>query len=998
MVTNRSAVILPSAAGPNHPSRLIDLGEVLAQRWGLTAQTLESLSGEFDWNCAVHTTDDRRFVAKVTEGDADLPFLHWQHALLDTLANPQASLCAPRLRRSLTGADVEILEVGGFRNLVRLYEWLPGTPVSELPWHSSQLLRQWGALAARLVAALADQTVPPHVRETHDWDVFRTPQLVATQLSSVTDPEHLACVRTILGWYRQLIEPVASELPRTVVHHDLNDFNVLAHKDEYGKQSVAGVIDFTDALHSARVAEVAIAGGYAMLRKADPLAALLDVVEGYRSVAPITDAELKVLFPLAAARLVLNAVTWTHRCRRAKNTAYGLARSQHTWSTLAILTKLAPTFVESALRQRIGAAEDARTRRLKGWLAANPSVHAPFEQALLELDLSVSSHLFDELPPSERSSESTYAIVRRHAGAHVAVGRFLTSRFDRSSRRLTDGGEPATMLLGRDLYPMSGTPVLCPLGGWSEANDRGHVVIRHAPSDGPPFFTSWTGLRRPATGYVAAGSQLGIAGDKPVVVAAFAHLEQAEQQGAGHTAASYVTAWRAACPDPGPLLGLGAPPGDGHSQQWTVEQIARARDRFIARSQRSYYTQPMNLVRGEGVWLYDADGFGYLDAINNVSHVGHCNPRVSEAIARQTRRLNTNSRFVYDGIARYAQRLVETMPEHLSVVFLVCSGSEANDLALRISRQVTGRDDVIVIDGAYHGNTTAVTGISPNRYKGPGGTGSPPATTHEVERPDRYRGRFTYDCDNAGSLYANDVQATAERLCAEGRPPAAFIAESLQGTAGSIVFPDSYLARAFDHARKAGALCISDEVQVGFGRTGETFWCFQAQGASPDIVTMGKPIGNGHPLAAVVTTRDIADAFDTGMKYFNTFGGNPVSCEAGLAVLDEIASRGLQHQAWDVGAYLLSALRGLQDRHTIIGDVRGQGLYLGVELVRSRHTKEPAQYEAHAIAARMKNEGVVIYPTGVFDNVLKIKPPMVFEHSHADILTETLDGVLSDGW
>ena len=243
------------------------------------------------------------------------------------------------------------------------------------------------------------------------------------------------------------------------------------------------------------------------------------------------------------------------------------------------------------------------------------------------------------------------------------------------------------------------------------------------------------------------------------------------------------------------------------------------------------------------------------------------------------------------------------------MVFLVCTGSEANDLALRIARQVTGRTDVMVIDGAYHGNTAAVMGISPNRYKGPGGRGAPP-TTHEVVRPDRYRGPFGADDPEAGRKYAAEVATVAQRLLDEGRPPAAFIAESLMGTAGNIVFPDGYLRGAFEATRAVGGLCISDEVQVGVGRLGSHFWGFQVQGVVPDIVTMGKPLGNGHPIAAVVTTREIADAFDDGVKYFNTFGGNPVSCAIGTTVLDIVQGDGLQDRAAEVGEYFLRSLRG----------------------------------------------------------------------------------------
>jgi 4-aminobutyrate aminotransferase-like enzyme len=376
-----------------------------------------------------------------------------------------------------------------------------------------------------------------------------------------------------------------------------------------------------------------------------------------------------------------------------------------------------------------------------------------------------------------------------------------------------------------------------------------------------------------------------------------------------------------------------------------------------------------------------------------VTHVGHAEPRVTAAATAQMRRLNTNSRFVYQQIATYAEKLVATLPDPLEVVFLVCSGSEANDLALRIARQVTGRRHVVNIDGAYHGNTGVVTGISPNRYKGPGGHGAPP-TTHEVTIPDRYRGRYGYDDPAAGAHYAADAAAVIGRLKADGRLPAAFIAESLMGSAGNIVFPDGYLSGAFAAARAAGALCISDEVQVGVGRLGP-WWGFELGGVVPDIVTMGKPLGNGHPLAAVVTTREIADAFDTGMKYFNTFGGNPVSCAIGEAVLDIVRSDGLREHAMDVGEYFRRSLLQLQDHRPLIGDVRGQGLYIGVELVRDRQTREPATSEAFVVTELMKERGVIVFPNGVHDNVLKIKPPMTFQREHVDFYVEALDTVLS---
>ena len=576
----------------------------------------------------------------------------------------------------------------------------------------------------------------------------------------------------------------------------------------------------------------------------------------------------------------------------------------------------------------------------------------------------------------------------------------------RAARRLPDAEEPATVQVGVRLLVREGEPVRAPLAGDVVRDGiTGPLVLHHRGSAQlwhDDFWTCWWGLD-PVSGSdssIEAGEKLGLvaAGDGHPGLGGNVHVQVLLNEGLldalppAWVRPAEVEMWAAVTADPSPLLGL--PVVQHERPDLDSAAVVALRDRRLARSQRAYYREPPKLVRGRGVWLYDDHGRGYLDAINNVSHVGHAEPRISAAASGQLRKLNTNSRFIYEGIATYAERLVSTLPAPLEVVFLVCTGSEANDLALRIARQVTGRTDVMVIDGAYHGNTAAVMGISPNRYKGPGGRGAPP-TTHEVVRPDVYRGAYGRDDPDAGRKYALDVRNVAQRLVDEGRPPAAFIAESLMGTAGNIVFPPGYLRESFDAVRRAGGVCMSDEVQVGVGRLGTRFWGFQVQGVVPDIVTMGKPLGNGHPIAAVVTSREIADAFDDGVKYFNTFGGNPVSCAIGTTVLDIVEGDRLQENALAVGEYFLTALEKLKSAHPLIGDVRGQGLYLGIELVRDRTTLEPASTEALEVCEVMKNHGVIVYPTGAYNNVLKLKPPMVFSRSDVDLFASTLDQVLS---
>jgi len=401
------------------------------------------------------------------------------------------------------------------------------------------------------------------------------------------------------------------------------------------------------------------------------------------------------------------------------------------------------------------------------------------------------------------------------------------------------------------------------------------------------------------------------------------------------------------------------------------------------------YDEPLHIVRGDGVWLYEASGRAYLDAYNNVACVGHCHPVVTEAIARQSRTLNTNTRYLHGHILDYAERLGARLPGELSVCFFVCTGSEANDLAWQMAQAVTGGDGAIVTGNAYHGNTTAVAAFSPEELP----ERRTPEWVATVPAPDVYNGPFRGE--DASARYAATLDQALAALAERGHGPAAFFVDTIWSSDGIFAAPAGYLADAWQRVRAAGGVCVADEVQAGFARTGDHFWGFESQGVVPDIVTLGKPMGNGHPLAAVITTPDIAERFAGASEYFNTFGGNPVSCAAGLAVLDVIEQEALQENARVTGAYLRQALGGLQSRHAAIGDVRGAGLFAGVELVRDRGTREPAPAIARAVMNGMRGEGVLVGRTGVADNVLKIRPPLVFTRQHADRLVEVMDRVLA---
>ena len=421
--------------------------------------------------------------------------------------------------------------------------------------------------------------------------------------------------------------------------------------------------------------------------------------------------------------------------------------------------------------------------------------------------------------------------------------------------------------------------------------------------------------------------------------------------------------------------------------------IQSLRETHLAPSLSLSYTIPLHIVKGEGQYLYDTDGNQYLDAVNNIQHVGHCHPKVVEAATAQYQRLNTNTRYLDETIVNYAQALTDKLPQGLDVCFFTNSGSEANDLALRIARHVTQSKETIVLDAAYHGNLSSLIEISPYKHDGPDGSGAPDFV-HTIPMPDPFRGK--YRGEESGKEYANEVQIAIDKIQESGKRVSVFIAESLMGCGGQLVPPRGFLKESFQKVSKAGGLCIADEVQIGFGRMGDHFWGFETQGIVPDIVTVGKSMGNGHPLSAVVTTKAIAEKFNNGMEYFNSFGGNPVSCAVGHAVLNVIEEEGLQQNAKDVGFYLKSLLNELKEKYTIIGDVRGFGLFLGIELVRDPQSLEPADKEADQIVNSMKEKGILISTDGPDHNVLKIKPPLVFAKDNAIQLVETLNGVLNE--
>ena len=995
--------------------------------------TAAALPGEYDDNFHLTAGDGRQFVLKVMHPARERTLVQTQCSALEHLAKKAAHLPVPRVIPTKKNEAFAAVELGGAPRLVWMLSFLPGMPLAKVRPHTAGLLRELGRYLGELDTALRSFSHPAAHRELK-WDSSRA-LWIREYLGEIPETRRRALVETFLALYEAEVQPRMAELRRSVIYGDANDYNVLvnargARRSEGNDRTneIAGVIDFGDMHHGLVVSEPAIAAAYAILGKSEPLAAATALVSGYHSAFPLHEEELSALYTLIGMRLAVSVTNSAHRKRVKPDDAYVTVSETPAWEALEKWSRIPPRFATYAFRQACGLSalpdQERRIGALRKTVLKAASVLAQDlrREPGLVLDLSAGSAFLGADPRATEPDELERRIAEalRRAKASVAIGRYDEARLLYSSPLFGSNENPVaerrTVHLGLDLFAEAGTEVHAPLDGVvhafannTAALDYGPVVIleHRSKAKEPAFYTLYGHLSRDSLKKLRVGQR--IARGKR-----FAKLGKTGENGGwaphlhfqvildllglgtdfpGVVKASEREVWTSLSPDPNLLLGI--PAKRFPRKDLSAGETLAARTRLFGKNLSLSYERPLKIVRGWKQYLYDETGRAYLDVYNNVPLVGHSHPRVAEAAAAQLALLNTNTRYLHDKITEYAERLTRLMPEPLRVCFFVNSGSEANELALRLARAHTKREDMIVLEHAYHGHTNTLIDVSPYKFDGPGGTGRK-AWVHVAPLADDYRGAYRRDDPRAGEKYAAGVAKILEQLSGENRGAAAFLAETLPSVGGQIVFPSGYLKAAYGYLRAAGVVCIADEVQVGFGRLGTHFWGFETQGVVPDVVVLGKPIGNAFPLAAVVTTREIADSFANGMEFFSTFGGNPVACAAGLAVLDVLRDERLQENALAVGSHLKTKLRELQERHELIGDVRGSGLFLGVDLVSDRETREAATKQAGYVVNRLRELGVLAGTDGPHHNVLKLRPPLIFSRADADLFVRMLNEVLSE--
>ena len=839
------------------------------------------------------------------------------------------------------------VEHDGARLRLRLLPYMRGVPLRAQAHLPDRTLRAAGGLAGSVSAALADFEHPAAQR-TLQWDVRRAEDVVAAYAPAVGDPAQRSLAE-------RAVALCGADLPRQVIHGDVSVWNVLAESDSSNRLVPRRIIDFGDCVDTWRAAECAVLAASVCAHEPErALLAACAVVAGFHAVVPLEPEELAAMHALIAARAAISAVSGEHQASLDPDNVYVAGGLAMAWSGLAAVMAIPPPLAHAAFRLACGLP-----------VAAPPSVPAcaaPWPAPARVADLSAGSDAF--VAGAWKRVDGIAAVL---SGAGPILGRWGERRL--TGERGPSLDEHATVHLAAELFATEGSPVHAPVSARAAFCAAGTVALSLDAGT-----TLWLRDVEPAVEAgrsVAAGqlvAHVGSAGVLPPHVSA--QLAPTELgQPPVDVPASLAAPWLAVCPDPGPLLGIGVTA----APEPQTPAVRERRSRHVASPQRLYFPEaPPQIVRGWRQWLYDVNARPLLDLVNNVAIVGHSHPAVEAAAARQLRLLNTNSRFLYDAMGRFAERLAGLLPDPLDAVFLVSSGSEANDLAIRLARAVTGREDALCFEGCYHGWTGAVheTLESSSRM-------------HKLTRP-------TADPAQASQALACALETVGQRAAA------AFICEPFLGNSGGVALPDGFLGQLYGAVRRAGGLCIADEVQVGYGRLGHYFWAFEQQGVVPDIVTIAKATGNGHPVAAVITSRTIADAFGRNEDLFASVGGAPVSCEVGIAVLDVLRDERLQERARDVGERVTARLAPLVERYELVHALHGIGLYRGLEL--RRPDGRTAGPEALAVCDRLLELGVIVQPTGPERNILKLKPPLCIEGSDIDLLAAALEDAFDRGW
>jgi 4-aminobutyrate aminotransferase-like enzyme/Ser/Thr protein kinase RdoA (MazF antagonist) len=974
------------------------------------------LPGEIDFNFKIEGSDGEGYILKISRPNEHTEYLDFQQKLLQYVYDYGEGVLSPKVINDCNGLAIsEFTDDNGQMRKVRLLSWIIGRVWSTVNPQQDDLRYSLGEQSGKLTKALQGFDHPKAHRQL-DWDVAQAAWAEAH--IELFEGEEKEIITYFQDQFKKA-QPTYSLLRKAVVHNDANDNNVIVSYDLVGPK-VVSAIDFGDSVYTQIINDLAIACAYTIMRHNDPLAAALPIIKGYHESFSLTPLELEHLYNAIAMRLVISVTKSAINKIKEPDNHYLLVSEEPAWELLRKWRLVDANFALYSFRDVCGFSAHPNEILFSAWASQQTfSLEKLFptikSNQVHHIDLSVSSTWIGHQKDFNDLDYFQFKINRlqNEVPSKILAGGYLEPRpiytSDAYDKIGNKGRESRTIHLGIDFWLPALTPVQALFEGEvvaaiNDAGDKeygGLVILKHK-EDKLEFYTLYghltvsSALKNKIGDTLKAGKIIGELGSYPENGNWAAHLHFQVMLSMLNYKIDYpgvayyhqLAVWKSICPDPNLLF---KSEELRSNTSMSNGEIIAYRKQHLGKSLSLQYKIPIKMVRGAGQYLLDQFGRKYLDTVNNVAHVGHEHPDVVKAGQEQMALINTNTRYLHENINNLAKELLKTLPPELSVVHFVNSGSEANELAIRMVKAVTGEQDILASEVGYHGNTNICIDISSYKFDGKGGKGAP-EHTHIFPLPDAFRGK--YRGKNTGELYAEEVQKQIDLIHEKGRKVGGFIIEPIISCGGQIDLPIGFLELAYKHVRAAGGLCISDEVQVGCGRMGKAFWGFELHGVVPDIITIGKPLGNGHPLAAVICTKEVAKKFANGMEFFNTFGGNPVSCAIGTEVIRVVKREKLQEHALKVGESLKLELKKLSVDFPIIGDVRGEGLFLGIELVDA--AMNPLAEQTDYLANRMKEHGILMSTDGPDHNVLKIKPPMVFTQENAIELVYYLRKILAE--
>ena len=988
--------------------------KLVQEQYGITGNTTK-LNGELDLNFKISTKHSQYYL-KIYNKCIDIKFAEFQEKVLNQLNNSNEKRLYPKQILNKKGNAISsFYDKNNEKRFFRLNSWIEGRLWSEVNPITDSLRLKLGQTAGNLTKSLSNLKIIDCNYNT-DWDLSKS--LWTVNYLNLYEKENE--IKVIQYFQDCFLKDLGSyeNLRKSFIHNDVNDNNIII-SEKLISADVKGIIDFGDTVKSQIINDLAVTCTYAIMNCHNPLSAAINIVRGYNESFKLLDDELYHLYNLIGMRLVVSLTKSAINKTEFKENKYLLISENSAWDLIHKWRKVDEYFAYYSFRLACDFTAHPNQVDFNTWAARQkinisdlfPSIN---KNEFLKLDLSVNS---EWLGLSENFKdlnifENKINYLQQQNINKIISGGYLEPRqlynTDNYERESNNGIENRTIHLGVDFWVNEGTEITNLFDGVIDTisidkNEKGYgglIILKHQINDFS-FYTLFGHLSHKKFNhnkgdFLKKGELIGQVGNKLENGNWVPHLHfqlllsklNYLQDFPGVSYHSEIEVFKSLCPDPNlifknkKLMSY---------ENIDLKKIVNYRKNHLGKNLSLQYDEPLYISKGEGVYLIDHNGGKYLDTLNNIAHVGHENSNVVKVAQKQIALLNTNTRYLHKNIIELTENLLSTFPKDLSVVYYVNSGSEANELAIRMVESFTNKNNILVSEGGYHGSTSKCIELSHYKFSNKGGKGAS-KNTHVFPLPDKFRGK--HRGKSCGVKYVNEVEKIIKKMKSNGDLVGALLIEPIISCGGQVELPEDFLKNVYKIIRNEGALCISDEIQTGLGRVGDKFWGFELYDIIPDIVTIGKSFGNGHPISAVVCKKEIAEKFNNGMEFFSSFGGNPVSCAIANEVLNEVKNKKLQQNSKKIGDYIISEISKLTTKFPIISNVRGKGLFIGFELTNK--DLQPLPLQTKYLVNRIKDFKILLSSDGADKNVVKIKPPVIFNKHNVDYLIKSLNIVLKE--